>query len=106
MVLAMNTGNSSALSQQHQPPPVTTLLHDEQVPNPSTTNLRGLHAAQGIQQHLFSLGPVGEGDITPSPFSSYRPDSTCEENPQPHRGRMYKPTRLWVTFTGNFITVL
>lgn len=66
----------------------------------------GLHAAQGIQQHLFSHGPVGEGDIAPSPFSPYHPDSTCEEKPQPHWGRMYKPTHLWVTFTGNFITVL
>lgn len=25
---------------------------------------------------------------------------------QPHWGRMYKPTRLRVSFTGNFITVL
>lgn len=32
--LAMNTGNSSAPSQQCQPPPVTILLHDEWLSNP------------------------------------------------------------------------
>lgn len=37
--LAMNTGNSSAPSQQRQPPPVTIPLHDERLSNPTTTNL-------------------------------------------------------------------
>lgn len=39
VVLATNTGNSSAPSQQHQPPPVTTLSHEERLPNPTTTSL-------------------------------------------------------------------
>lgn len=37
--LAMNTGNSSAPSQQCQPPPVTTPWHDKRLWNPTTTNL-------------------------------------------------------------------
>lgn len=40
--LATNTDNSSAPSQQCQPPPVTTPLHDEQLSNPTTTTLRVL----------------------------------------------------------------
>lgn len=57
VVLAMNTGNSSAPSQQHQPPPVTTLLCDEQVPNPSTITCVVCTQHKGFSSISSPMGP-------------------------------------------------
>lgn len=98
-----------------QPPLVAILLHDKQLSKPTTTDLR----VASTQHKGFSSisAPMGlqQRGMSPSPFFPYHPDSTCEgenkrekkkQKPQPHWGRMYKPTGLWVSFTGNFITVL
>lgn len=68
--LAANTGAGLAPSQ---PPPVASLLHDERLSNPPSTDLlwlvlTGLHAARGIRQHLCPHGPAGGGNVPPSPF--------------------------------------
>lgn len=66
--LATNTGNSSAPSQQHQPPPVTTPGHDECLLNPTTTNL--LWSPRSTKDSTASLLPWDCGRGTQLPYLS------------------------------------
>lgn len=91
------------------------LLQDKQLSNPTTTELlrpvpNGLHAARGIWQHLYTHGRARCVSFPPSTTQTALLREKIKEKkkqePQPHPGRMYKPTGLRVSFTGNFITVL